>query len=272
MDVLGWWSDLHGCEDVWFIPFTNETITLQLQVFLFLHVQIDKWLNIWKVPLMSVHVCEVFFAVTLQCFQELFCILPLRSWVVARSHEPAEKAGTNEDRARCAAMLGVLWPRAVHKRRRRGRPSYQERWEDRLYRASHHGTTLEDMSLAVMQKWWRLSWPLDVSEAQAERIAGTLVAAVQHGTPSTPEQDEPGGSPSERVKIHRCAEVKDWFLDLVAIQRERHFAVRSKRLSAGCMNVSVPKRWKYSDEKLASGSGSEKMVPDAVYTVCCTRS
>ena len=33
------------------------------------------------------------------------------------------------------------------------------------------------------------------------------------------------------------------------------------------MNVSVPKRWKYSDEKSAFGSGSAKRVPDAVYTV-----
>ena len=47
----------------------------------------------------------------------------IRSWVVARSHEPAEKARTHEDRARCAAMLRVLWPRAVHKRRRPGRPT-----------------------------------------------------------------------------------------------------------------------------------------------------
>ena len=33
----------------------------------------------------------------------------LRSWVMARSEKPAEKAGINEDRARCAAMLVVLW-------------------------------------------------------------------------------------------------------------------------------------------------------------------
>ena len=33
------------------------------------------------------------------------------------------------------------------------------------------------------------------------------------------------------------------------------------------MNVSVPKCWKYSDERSAIGSGSAKSVPDAVYTV-----
>ena len=43
-------------------------------------------------------------------------------------------------------MLGVLWPRAVDKRRRPGRPSCQETREDRLYRAIHHGTVPEDMN------------------------------------------------------------------------------------------------------------------------------
>ena len=33
------------------------------------------------------------------------------------------------------------------------------------------------------------------------------------------------------------------------------------------MNVSVPKRWKYSDEKLVFGSGSAKRAPDAVCTL-----
>ena len=72
-----------------------------------------------------------------------------------------------------------------------------------------------------MPKWWRPSLSLDVSGAEAERIAGKLVDAVQHGTPSIPEEEEPSESPSKRVKIHHCAEVKDWFLDLVVIQRER---------------------------------------------------
>ena len=44
-------------------------------------------------------------------------------------------------------------------------------------------------------------------------IAAKLVDAVQHA----PEKEEPSESPSKRVKIHHCAEVKDWFLDLVAI-------------------------------------------------------
>ena len=64
-----------------------------------------------------------------------------------------------------------------------------------------------------MPKWWRPSLPLNVSEAEAERIAAKLVDAVQHA----PEKEEPSESPSKRVKIHHCAEVKDWFLDLVAI-------------------------------------------------------
>ena len=33
------------------------------------------------------------------------------------------------------------------------------------------------------------------------------------------------------------------------------------------MNVSVPKRWKYSYEKSAFASGAAKRAPDAVYTV-----
>ena len=133
---------------------------------------------------------------SLQSFQELFVIavfsgiecifgMSLRSWVVARSHEPGEKARTKMDRARCAAMLGV-WPRAVHKRRRPGRSSYQEMWEDRLYRATRHGTIPEDMTSGVTPKWWRPSLPLNVSEAEAERIAGKLVEAVQHA----PEKEE----------------------------------------------------------------------------------
>ena len=64
-----------------------------------------------------------------------------------------------------------------------------------------------------MPKWWRPSLPLNVSEAEAERIAAKLVDAVQHA----PEKEEPSESPSKRVKIHHCAEVKDWLLDLVAI-------------------------------------------------------
>ena len=53
--------------------------------------------------------------------------------------------------------------------------------------------------------------PLNVSEAEAERIAGKLVDAVQHAR----EKEEPGGeagavgdteSPSKRVKINHCAE------------------------------------------------------------------
>ena len=35
------------------------------------------------------------------------------------------------------------------------------------------------------------------------------------------------------------------------------------------MSVSVPKRWKYSDEKSAFGFGAAKRVPDAVY--CAAR-
>ena len=112
------------------------------------------------------------------------------------------------------------------------------------------------MTSGVMPKWWRPSLPLNVSEAEAGRIAGKLVDAVQHA----PEKEEPSGSPSERVKIHHCAEVKDWFLDLVTIQRERLgwdyiTTFRHAQLVApdifGGMNVSVPKRWKYSDEKSA---------------------
>ena len=122
--------------------------------------------------------------------------MSVRSWVVARSHEPADKARTIEDRARCAAMLGVLWPRAVHKRRRPGRSTYQETLEVRLYRATHHGTVPEDMTSGVMPEWWRPSLPLNVSEAEAERIAGKLVVAVQHGTPSTAEEEEPSGGRS----------------------------------------------------------------------------
>ena len=155
----------------------------------------------------SAHVCEVVFDVLLQCVNELLAFSVCRFAVgLARSHELAEKARTNEDRARCAAMLGVLWPRALHKRRRPGRPSHQETLEVRLYRAIHHGTILEDMtsSVMVMPKWWRPSLPLNVSEAEAEGIAGKLVD-VQHA----PEKEEPSESPSKRVKIHHCAEVKD---------------------------------------------------------------
>ena len=50
--------------------------------------------------------------------------------------------------------------------------------------------------------------PLNVSEAEAERIAAKLVDVVQHA----PEKEEPSESPSKRVNIHHCAEVKDWFL------------------------------------------------------------
>ena len=50
--------------------------------------------------------------------------------------------------------------------------------------------------------------PLNLSEAEAESIAGKLVDAVQHA----PEKEEPSESPSKRVKIHHSAEVKDWFL------------------------------------------------------------
>ena len=62
----------------------------------------------------------------------------------------------------------------------------------------------------------------------------------------------------------------------MAIQRERLVwnyitTFRHAQLVApdifGGMNVSVPKLWKYSDEKSAFGSGSAKRVPDAVYTV-----
>ena len=53
-----------------------------------------------------------------------------------------------------------------------------------------------------------------MSEAVAERIAGKLVDASQHGQPTTAEEEEPSGSPSERVKVHNSADVKDWFLDL----------------------------------------------------------
>ena len=70
--------------------------------------------------------------------------------------------------------------------------------------------------------------------------------------------------------------MKDWFLDLVAIQRERlgrnyiatfrHPQLKTPHIFGG-MNVPVPKRWKCSDEKLAFGSGSAERVPDAVYTV-----
>ena len=118
-----------------------------------------------------------------------------------------------------------------------------------MYRAIHHGTILEDVSSGVMPKWWRLSLPLNVSEAEAERIAGKLVGAVQHA----PEKEELSESPSKRVKIHHCAEVKDLFLDLVAIQRERlgrnyittfrHAQLVGPDIFGG-MNVSVPKRWK----------------------------
>ena len=116
-----------------------------------------------------------------------------------------------------ASQLDVL-----RKLRRPGRPSYQETWEDRLYRAIHHGTIPGDMTSGVLPMWWRPSMPLNVSEAEAERIAGKLVDAVQHA----PKKEELGGeagavgdaeSPSKRVKIHHCAEVKDWCLDLVAI-------------------------------------------------------
>ena len=71
------------------------------------------------------------------------------------------------------------------------------------------------MTSGVMPKWWRLSLPLNVSKAEAESIAGKLVVAVQHA----PEKEEPSESPSKRVRIHHRAEVMDWFLDLVAIQR-----------------------------------------------------
>ena len=64
-----------------------------------------------------------------------------------------------------------------------------------------------------MPKWWRPSLPLNVSEADAERIAAKLDDAVQHA----PEKEEPSESPPKRFRIHHCAEVKDWFLDLVAI-------------------------------------------------------
>ena len=173
--------------------------------------------------------CNVFRnCLSLKCFQDLFAFAVwLRGWVVARSHEPVEQARANEDRARCAAML-VLWPRAAHKRRRPGRPSYQETWEDRLYRAIHHGTVPGDMTSGVMPKWWR---------------------------PHAPEKEEPNESPSKRVKIHHCAEVKDWFLDLVAIQRERlgwntsrHFAMRSSKSQRSRKTCKIeqlnPKSWK----------------------------
>ena len=127
--------------------------------------------------------------------------------------------------------------------------------------------------------------PLNVPETEAERIAGKLVDDVQHGMPSTPEEEESSDeaaaagdtvSPSKRVMIHHSAEVKDWFLDLVAIQRERlgwnyittfrHAQfVRPDIFSS--MNVSVPKRSKHSDEMSAFGSGSAQKVPYAVYTV-----
>ena len=100
--------------------------------------------------------------------------------------------------------------------------------------------------------------PLNESEAQAERIAGKLVDALQHRTPSTPEEEEPSDeagavgdteSPSKRVKIHHSAAVKDWFLDLVAIQRDRlnwNYITTSRNAQLvtrdifGSMNVSVP--------------------------------
>ena len=117
-----------------------------------------------------------------------------------------------------------------------------------------------------MPKWERPSLPLNVSEAEAESIAGKLVDAVQHA----PERRSRA---SHRQNASRSTtEVKDWFLDLVKIQRERlgwnYMTFCHSQLVApyifGGMNVSVPKRWKYSE---AFGSGSAKRVLDAVYTL-----
>ena len=91
-------------------------------------------------------------------------------------------------------MLGLLWSRAVRKRRRPGRPTYQQT-EFFLSRAIHNGTVLEDMTSGVMPKWRRPSMPLKVPEAEAERIADTE-------------------SPAKRANIHQSAEVKNWCLDL----------------------------------------------------------
>ena len=73
-----------------------------------------------------------------------------------------------------------------------------------MYRTIHHGTVPEDMTSGFMPKWWRPSLPLNMSEAEAERIGGKLVDAVQHDTPSLPEEEEPSESPSKRVKVHQC--------------------------------------------------------------------
>ena len=100
------------------------------------HLRGSLCLNIWNPAHVCevehlegpAHVCEV---AHLMSHRSVFrsCLhfgMSLRGWVVARSREPAEKAWTNEDRPRCAAMLGMWWPRAEHKCRRPGRPSYQE--------------------------------------------------------------------------------------------------------------------------------------------------
>ena len=79
-----------------------------------------------------------------------------------------------------------------------------------MYRATHHGTHDFRCHAKVVPTFYATQR----ARAEAERTAGKLVDAVPHGTPSTPEEEEPGDeaaaagdtkSPSKRVKIHHSA-------------------------------------------------------------------
>ena len=72
----------------------------------------------------------------------------------------------------------------------------------------------------------------------------------------------------------------DWVLDLVAIQRERlgwnyittfcHAQLVAPDIFGG-MNVSVPKRWKYSDEKSALGLALQRCKEGTRCAHCAAR-
>ena len=209
----------------------------------------------------------------------------LRAWAVQSSSARTEPSGpSHEDRVRKAASLGLEWPRPLVKKRRVGRPTFRDRWLDRVYEGIEYGNLPESVTTATPPAWWTPSMPLNVTQDEAEQMAADMVGTVHReralgiaaistpGAEEAAENTEAGAC--KRPKIHHGTEVKDWFLDLVAIQKRRKnwsYITTFRHAQAvapeifGPMSQSVPLRWKHSDPDSCAGAvGRPKKVPDNV--------
>ena len=179
----------------------------------------------------------------------------------------AERRERIAARAAAAEALGLPWPRPAGPRLA-GRPSRQQLYEDELYSLIRRDALPVDAT-RLAPNWWRPGCSVTrSSEDQAAEMqaAPPLVASRSADTPvAAPSTgDQPAGAPAKRQRITLPRSVVNWLLGYADLQKLRWGWDRNRPLRAaaalapelfGHVDVSVPRRWKRTEEPITSSTG-----------------